>query len=76
MNAAPTAEQHAETMTQYVADGVTRAKALGNRGPLTLGANGKLTPDIIEAYERTGFYIFEGAIKQAEIDLLRADMDW
>ena len=76
MNTALTAEQHAQTMTQYVTDGVARSKALGNRGPLTLGADGKLTPDIVEAFERTGFYIFEGAIKQAEIDLLRADMDW
>ena len=75
MNTALTAEQHAKTMTQYVADGVARAKALGNRGQLTLGADGKLTPAILEALERTGFDILEGAIKQAEIDLLRAGMD-
>ena len=71
-----TARQHAETMTQYVAEGIERAKALGNRGPLKLDSNGKLTPDILDAYDRTGFYIFEGAIKQDEIDLLRADMEW
>ena len=71
-----TARQHAETMTQYVAEGIERAKALGNRGPLKLDSNGKLTPDILAAYDRTGFYIFEGAIKQDEIDLLRADMEW
>ena len=71
-----TARQHAETMTQYVAEGIERAKALGNRGPLRLDSNGKLTPDILDAYNRTGFYIFEGAIKQDEIDLLRADMEW
>ena len=75
MNTALTAEQHAETMTQYVADGVARAKALGKRGPLALGDGGQLTPDILEAFERKGFYVFEGAIKQAENDLLRADMD-
>ena len=71
-----TARQHAETMTQYVAEAIERAKALGNRGPLKLDTNGKLTPDILAAYDRTGFYIFEGAIKQDEIDLLRADMEW
>ena len=71
-----TARQHAETMTQYVAEGIERAKALGNRGPLRLDSNCKLTPDILAAYDRTGFYIFEGAIKQDEIDLLRADMEW
>ena len=28
-----TAQQHAETMTQYVAEGIERARALDNRGP-------------------------------------------
>ena len=53
-----TAQQHAEEMTDYVAAGIDRANSLGNRGPLKLGADGKLTPDILAAYERTGFYIF------------------
>lgn len=70
-----TAQDHADAMTDYVAEGVTRAKALGNRGPLTLGSDGKLTPDILEAFNRTGFYVFENAVDSAEIDLLRADMD-
>ena len=70
-----TAQDHADAMTDYVADGIARAKALGNRGPLMLGSDGKLTPDILEAFNRTGFYVFENAVDSAEIGLLRADMD-
>ena len=70
-----TAQDHADAMTDYVEQGVARAQALANRGPLTLGADGKLTPDILDAYHRTGFYVFENAVDSAEIELLRADMD-
>ena len=70
-----TAQDHADAMTDYVADGIARAKALGNRGPLMLGSDGKLTPDVLEAFNRTGFYVFENAVDSAEIGLLRADMD-
>ncbi len=70
-----TAQEHADAMTDYIAQGVARAHALGNRGPLTLGSDGKLTPEILEAFERTGFYVFENAIDRAEIDLLRGEMD-
>jgi ectoine hydroxylase-related dioxygenase (phytanoyl-CoA dioxygenase family) len=76
MNNPLTAREHAETMRDYVNDGVTKAKSLGNRGPLNLGSNGKLTNDILEAFDRTGFYVFENVIDPAEIALLRQDMDW
>ncbi len=62
-------------MTEYVADGIRRADSLGNRGPLTLGTDGKLTPDILEAYQRTGFYVFEQVIDEQEIALLRDEID-
>ena len=75
MNTPLTAQDHADAMTDYVEQGVARAQALANRGPLTLGADGKLTPDILDAYHRTGFYVFENAVNSAEIELLRADMD-
>ena len=76
MNTALTAQDHAKAMTDYVAQGVARAKALANRGPLTLGKDGKLTSDILQAFDRTGFYVFENAVDSAEIELLRADLDF
>ena len=50
-----------------------REQAIGNRGPLRLGDNGKLHPDILEAFHTQGFYIFEGVIDADEIAALRHD---
>ena len=55
-----------EAMADYFAAGEARALALGNRGPLRLEPDGRLAPDIVAAYERVGFYVFEGAIAPAE----------
>jgi hypothetical protein len=54
-------------MQAYLAAGAERAAALGNRGPVRLGADGKIHPDILEAYWRTGFYVFEGVIDREEL---------
>ncbi len=70
----PTAAEHAAAMNKYVAAGRARARALGNRGPLVLTDEGRLHPDIVEAYWRTGFYVFEGVVEPAEIAELRADL--
>ena len=43
-------------------------------GQLKFGADGKLAPEIIEAYRRTGFYVFEGLILADEIGLLQDEM--
>ena len=59
--AATTYGSHTEAMQDYFAEGEARALALGNRGPLRFGPDGKLDPGIVEAYERVGFYVFEQA---------------
>jgi len=41
------------------ARGERRAAALGNRGPIRFTPSGELHPDIVEAYWRCGFYVFE-----------------
>ena len=53
-----------EAMVRYRRDGEARAAALGNRGPIRFTADGALDPAIIEAYDRTGFYIFEGVLER------------
>ena len=58
---------HEEAMQRYCRDGEARALALGNRGPLCFGGDGKLLPAIAEAYERHGVYVFEGVISAEEI---------
>ncbi len=70
-----TAADHAQTMAAYQRDGETRAYALGNRGPIRLGADGRLERDILDAYWKHGFYVFENVVGRAELDELRADVE-
>ena len=70
-----TAAAYAEAMADYVAEGARRAQALGNRGALRLGPDGRLSPEIIAAYDATGFYVFEGVIESGELALLRRELE-
>jgi hypothetical protein len=68
--------EHADAMKAYFAEGIERARALGNRGPIRMGSDGKLHRDIVDAYWRLGFYVFEGVVSAEELDELRADVEW
>lgn len=61
----------AEAMDDYRREGERRAMELANRGPIRFQSNGSLHPDIVEAYWRTGFYVFEGVLGSDEL----ADLD-
>jgi ectoine hydroxylase-related dioxygenase (phytanoyl-CoA dioxygenase family) len=69
------AEQHADDMATYLREGERRAYSLGNRGPIKLDADGKLDKDILRAYLKYGFYVFENVIDADEIAELSADVD-
>jgi len=73
--AGPTRGEHAAEMADYIRDGERRAREIGNRGPVRLDTNGKLHPDIVEAYWQQGFYVFEGVIGPDELNELRAGVD-
>lgn len=62
-------------MQAYMAEGEARAMALGNRGPITFTDDGALSPDILEAYWRTGFYVFEKVMRDEDIADIKADID-
>ena len=49
-------------MSAYQEAGEARAMALGNRGPIRFSADGTLAADILDAYDRCGFYVFTGVI--------------
>ena len=49
--------------------------SLGNRGAVRFVGNGALHPDIVEAYWRTGFYVFEGLIDDAELNDITTDFE-
>jgi len=61
-------------MQAYLQEGERRAYALGNRGPIRFTAGGALHPDIVEAYWRCGFYIFEGVLKADELADIERDL--
>jgi Phytanoyl-CoA dioxygenase (PhyH) len=61
-------------MQAYLRDGERRAFALGNRGPIRFTAGGKLHPDILAAYWRCGFYVFEGVLRAEELADIEADL--
>jgi hypothetical protein len=61
-------------MQAYLRDGEERAFALGNRGPVRYTDEGQIHPEILEAYWRCGFYIFEGVIDSEELRDIEADL--
>ncbi|MGD9802842.1 MAG: phytanoyl-CoA dioxygenase family protein [Hyphomicrobiaceae bacterium] len=71
--AAPTRAEHQARMADYLKAGEARARDLGNKGPVRFDADGNLHPDIVAAYWKHGFYIFEGVISPDEVAALRAD---
>ncbi len=64
-------------MATYRAEGLERALALGNRGPIRYDDDGRLDPAIVNAYTEHGFYVFTGVLdaeERAEIEADVADM--
>lgn len=71
--AADYGEQQA-AMSEYLAAGGRRAFELGNRGPIRFTADGRVHPEILEAYRRCGFYVFEGVLNTDELGDIEADV--
>jgi hypothetical protein len=61
-------------MQVYLREGERRALRLGNRGPIRFDTKGGLAPDIVEAYGRCGFYVFEGVLPTPELADIEADV--
>lgn len=70
------AAEHAKSMAGYIREGEARAYALGNRGPIRMGPDGKLADDILAAYREHGFYVFENVVSGEELEDLRSDVDY
>ena len=68
------AEQHADTMADYMHEGEARDPRFGNRGLIKLDAAGKLEEGILDAYLEFGFYVYENVIEQDELEELRSDV--
>lgn len=64
----------AEAVKEYLTEGLRRALALDNRGPIKFDEDGKLDEKILDAYSRHGFYVFESVIKPRELADIQADI--
>ncbi|MCH9673448.1 MAG: phytanoyl-CoA dioxygenase family protein [Gammaproteobacteria bacterium] len=60
---------------RYFEEGEARARALGNRGPLELDAQGMLARHVLDTYWREGFYVFEGVVQPDELRELVTDFE-
>ena len=65
----------AEAVRTYLTEGQARALALPNRGPIRFDSDGHVHTDILAAYSKYGFYIFENALGADELADLKADME-
>jgi hypothetical protein len=61
-------------MQAYLKEGEKRALALANRGPIRCDPEGRLAGDILDAYWRCGFYVFEGVLQEDELADIEADI--
>lgn len=64
-----------DDIARYYERGEAAAHALGNRGPVRFVGRGALHPDIVEAYWRTGFYVFEGLVDDTELADIANDIE-
>jgi len=62
-----------EALEDYFREGEQRASTLANRGPIRFTKDGVLHPDIVEAYRRTGLYVFEGVFAPDELAELKTE---
>lgn len=72
-NTTLTRAQHAQGMAAYQQAGLKLAHDINNRGPARFDTNGKLAPEILDAYWEHGYYIFEGVVSRDEVEALRRD---
>ncbi len=63
-----------DEMQTYLAEGRERALALNNRGPIRY-VDGRIADDILDAYWRYGFYVFENVFSGEELSDIEADLN-
>ena len=61
-------------MQAYLREGEKRAYDLDNRGPIRFHAAGRVHADILDAYWKYGFYVFEGVLGEEELKDIEADL--
>jgi ectoine hydroxylase-related dioxygenase (phytanoyl-CoA dioxygenase family) len=67
--------ENADAMRDYLLRGEQAALGLDNRGPIRFDESGRLAEDIVSAYSRYGFYVFENVLSDTELADIQEDMD-
>ena len=65
---------HEAAMQAYLREGEERAMVLGNRGPIRFDADGSLSRDVLTAFSRCGFYVFEDVLGADELADIESDL--
>ena len=73
--AIPASDHEVGMNDRYFVEGQNRAATLDNRGTLILDDDGRLDEQILDAYWRCGFYVFERALSSTERDELVSDFE-
>ncbi len=64
-----------DAMQRYLRAGEDRAMSLGNRGPIRFDTAGNVEQSILDAYWKTGFYVFTDVLQQDELDDIERDLN-
>ena len=67
--------EDSKAMREYLLNGERSALELDNRGPIIFEQDGSLSKDILEAYNKYGFYIFTGVIEDKELEEIKQDLE-
>ena len=67
--------EDAEAMRNYLIEGERSAYELDNRGVIRFDEQGNLAADILNAYSKYGFYIFENVLAEDELQDIKDDLD-
>ena len=67
--------EDADAMRNYLIEGERKAYLLDNRSAIRFDKQGNLAEDILTAYSKYGFYIFEGVLAQEELQDIEKDLD-
>ncbi len=66
--------EESESVKKYMYDGLDAALKLDNRGPIKFDDSGRLHPEIMQAYQQHGLYIFTGVISSQEMKDIEDDL--
>ena len=68
-------EKYTKNMNEYILEGLDNSKLLDNRSQVIYDENGNLSKDIINKYNKYGFYVFENIVKIDELNVLKEEVD-